>query len=179
MEQQSLERQLISRRLETMKVGEVITFEQLSELVSADVKTKRRHCLVSAMKTLQERSGIVFKSVHNIGYERIDDSKIIETATDSISKVRRCAERGSAVLACADYENLTESDKKVYSTNAAMLGFMEQFSTSKTMKQLSKCQAVNFSVSTFQTTLNASLEAMAASGKNMISRQGKKVSLIV
>lgn len=121
----SVDAQVLARRLETAKPGEVISYAELSGLIKRNVQREAASCLASARRVLQRDHRAVFAAVIKAGLKRLDSVGIVGSGEAGICKMHRQARRTARVLGCADYNALTNADKIRFNTTSSLLGAME------------------------------------------------------
>ncbi len=90
--ERSYETGAIYQRIIKLGVDEVITYQEISNLISRDIRQARGY-LNTARRIAQRDNGFVFGTVRNIGIRRLNDVAIIESANISIRSIRRKASR--------------------------------------------------------------------------------------
>ena len=133
----SVDAQVLARRLETAKPGEVISYGELSSLIKRDVQREAASCLTSARRVVQREHRAVFAAVIKTGLKRLDSVGIVGSGEAGISKMHRQARRTARILSCAEYEGLTNSEKIRFNTAASLLGAMELATKPARIKALS------------------------------------------
>lgn len=134
----SSETRKLYEHLKNLKVGEVVTYAALSELVGRDVSKEAVGSLATARRMCQREHHIVYGAVRGIGLQRLDDKQIVNSADNEIAKIQRTAARGVKKLACVDYANLAVDDKSNFNAKAAALGTLLQHSQPSAVKQLER-----------------------------------------
>jgi len=116
-------------------VGDVISYDDMTRALGRDVRT---HCAsnVQSAKRLAEAAGIVLGSIKNVGYQRLDDSQIIDTAESSRKRIMRKSRRSLRRLSSVEFAKLSDDDKRKHTTFAAQMGAMNYFSTATTKKKI-------------------------------------------
>jgi len=124
------------KRLLTAKVGEQISYEELSGLIGADV-TERRGPLTSAIRRAQREKEMVFDSVRGQGIKRLDDVQIATSATGIIKRVRRMSEKAIKRLTCVrDFAAMPDDAQVKHNAGMSILAVMRQVSTPATAKKV-------------------------------------------
>ncbi len=121
----SVDAQVLAKRLETAKPGEVVTYAELSRLIRRDVQHEAASVLSSARRVVQREHKAVFGAVIKQGLKRLDASGIVSVGEQGIQKITRASRRAARRLACADYDALPNADKVRFNTAASLLGAME------------------------------------------------------
>ena len=137
----AVETRLIYEKLQTVQVGDVVTYAELSDMCGRVVDGDARGLLETARKWCMRDHQMVFSSVRGVGLVRLSDTQIVNGADQDIGRVRRQAQRGMAKLACASYEHLPEDMKPEFNAKAAILGTLVQHSNPAQIKQVQKTYA--------------------------------------
>lgn len=119
----SVDTQLLFDRLIKAKIGETVTYQELSGLIGADVQGRARGLLRTARKKAMREERMVFGVVRNVGLKRLDDSGIVSTGQLTLAKIRRQARMGMVQLACVrNFDAMPNEAKVAHNTHMSMLG---------------------------------------------------------
>lgn len=118
----SVDSQVIISKLRTMKKGDVISYSDLSKLISSDVTTKSRYALNTARRRALMDDGMVFEAVRNVGIKRMDDTGIISIGEQSERRLHRLSRNAMRKLSCADMDGLTNEQKLDLATHTSVVG---------------------------------------------------------
>jgi hypothetical protein len=132
----SLETQQLIARLNTVGVGEVILYADLSKIVDGDIQTEKYHFLVTAKRRLLIDSHKVFEAVKGVGVARLPDAEIVETSKGIVWKIRRITKTAIQKLSCVNFDELSNEHKIKHNTNMSLLAAVHQFSKPKQLKTL-------------------------------------------
>jgi len=143
---------LIERLLRTVKVGELITYDQLSEQLGRDY---RKFCLShgqSARRSL-EKAGVYFLAVPNEGYRRLSESeKITITGRSRLRNARSQTRKGLAVIGRTNLSELDDATRREALTTVSQLQAVQLFASGKSAKKIeSKLQDSNMTLALGQT----------------------------
>ena len=126
----------LEQRLEQVQKGELVTYAELSEIISMDVQAEGRRYVDSAKRAL-EKEGYVFEPENGVGYYRLTDQQIIETqATKRLTRVRGQMNRAIRAIKSADTNVLSNDDRIAQCTQLAMCGAVKQFTKPRAMLKL-------------------------------------------
>jgi hypothetical protein len=104
--QVSVDSLALYKRLKTVKVGETITYEELSIILGRKIKL-HRGLLYTAFRMAQRQDRMVFDPVIRVGYKRLDDCAIAEkVSTQPFRRIRSTIRRSVRQSACVDTNNL-------------------------------------------------------------------------
>ena len=116
----SLDTRMALDRLRQAAVGDTVTFSDLSVALGREVDGGTP-TVQAALRKL-ERDGVIFGNVRGVGYQRLSDSAIVNTAEHERAALRRKARRVvHRLTSVADFDALP-NDLKV-KHNAAVSGF--------------------------------------------------------
>lgn len=132
----SIDTQTLIRRLETAEIGDVIAYHELTKLIDKDVQTEARGAMDSARRVLMREKQIVFDCIRGIGLLRLSDSQITETSATFVKQARKKADKGIKTLSCANYEKLTDDQRKEHNAGAAILGFIKMAGAAKNINKV-------------------------------------------
>ena len=85
----SVDAQVLARRLETARPGEVVLYTELSGLIKRNVQREASSCLASARRVVQRERKAVFAAVIKIGLKRLDSVGIVGSGEAGIGKMHR------------------------------------------------------------------------------------------
>lgn len=122
--------------LENVKIGESITYEEMTKQICLDVKS--RGVLSSARKRLLLDRQISFRAVPG-GLRREDDIEKVEHGGKYIGKVHRAARRGREHFASVDdFGAMPPKTQVTHNAGMAALGAIENATTPKKMRMLTE-----------------------------------------
>jgi len=107
--------------LMNLEIGQVATWEQLSAVMGV-CATDHRSSVATARKTLLNEHQMVFASVPGVGFQRLDDSAIVENEQSTTGKVRRTIRNSLRRLSTVKPEALSPEQKMRHGITAATLG---------------------------------------------------------
>lgn len=109
--QTSIETRLLYDRLRKLEVEEVVTYEELSEVIGLDIQKEAWAALSSARRMILRDDNIVCDPVRGFGIKRLSDKEANATGSHTLLRVRRMTDRGVKKVLAADYDNLDDEDK--------------------------------------------------------------------
>ena len=151
----SLETRLLYERLKTLKVGEVIAYRELNQIIGQDVQTGGRGALRSARHWAERDDRIVTDAIPNIGLKRLSDPENVAGSTTALTKIRRAAQRGIDRLIAVDWGGLEDADKLQHNAGLSALNIVKYLSKPKSVERIAG--AVN-TTSTGQLPIARTLE---------------------
>lgn len=132
----SVETQMIVKRLLSVEVGELATYQSLGDSIGlADIR-ERQGAIDTARRILIRDHQRVFGTVVNEGLKRLSDSETAKVGIPAIAHIRRTAGTAAKKIACADYEKLSNSDRITLNTQASLLGAISLVTKTSKLKQL-------------------------------------------
>ncbi len=133
--ERSYETGAICQRIIKLGVDEVITYKEISDIISRDIQQARGY-LHTAKRMAQRDNGFVFGTVRNIGIKRLNNVAIIESANISIRSIRRKASRKKDELLCVRREELSDEEKLSLDTKLTHTSFLEHMTKPKAVRKL-------------------------------------------
>ncbi len=94
--QQSLETQLLIRRLRQCQIGEIVEYSELLKLIGSTHLGKSRSAIVTARRNLMKNHRIIFGAINKVGLKRLNDEEIVSLGTSRIHHIYRTARRSLA-----------------------------------------------------------------------------------
>lgn len=155
----SLDAKLLYERLKSAKIGDVVTYQELSNIIGRDVLDPGRGLLQTARRKALREDYFVFGIVRKEGLKRLSDLEIVATGEDTVGRIRRTARRGfRTITAVKDFEALPNEAKIRHNVYASMLGAVAMAASAPQMKKLEK----KVSEAKAQLSLTKTLEAFSA-----------------
>src|SRR5574337_886531 len=118
-----LDARILLKRMLEPKVGDKVTYKELSELIARDCApgSEGYACLFSARRAA-ERDGIVFDVVRKSGLVRLDDGGIVKSASGFMEHIHRTARKASRRLTrVSDYNSLPNDQKIQHNMKLSLL----------------------------------------------------------
>ena len=136
VKQMGIDAQVLIERLRVVNIGETIPYVVLSEAIGRDVRGHGYGSLNTARNRLCRDEGIVFGTVTGVGLKRLDDSGKVKEAGEGINAIRRAADRHLLIARAAEYDSLSDDDKKKYNATMSHLGVLRAAATSAAQKRI-------------------------------------------
>ena len=119
----SLDTRTIYERLIKAKIGEIVSYEELSAAIQSNVRSgSARSSMQSARRKALALQYMVFDAVTNVGLKRLNDSEIVGTSQGALRRMRRMAKRSAQKLGAVQSFDTLSDDKKIMH-NASMSAF--------------------------------------------------------
>lgn len=135
--EKSSDTKIIESILSESKVGDLVTYEQLSKAIGRDVRQFAQPSLRSARQGLLNSKGFVFGTETNVGLRRLNDEEIVDSTEADRARMRRSARRSIKKLTVVDFEKLPDDKKKQHVVASAQMGAIEMFATKNATKKIS------------------------------------------
>lgn len=136
IQQISIDTRAIIDRLAEAQVGEVITYQELTDLIGRDVQTVARGNLRTAVLHF-ERDGIIFGTVIGEGIKLLPDNELVGAGENGVGRIRRLARRTARKLAgFRDFAALGPSDKTRVLAHQSVLGAISSFTRPRTVDRI-------------------------------------------
>lgn len=131
----SADTSIIENRLRNTQVGDVVTYDELSQILGRDVREYCMGNVNTARRTLVDEA-IFFDCLTNAGYKRLNNEEAVSVSDHYRTRARKSARRGMNHLAHVPFDGLTEESKRKHLAMSAQLGAIELFSSSKASKKI-------------------------------------------
>jgi hypothetical protein len=131
----SAETLLLINFLETIQVGQVVTYQEMELICKLDVQ-EHNSILGTARRSLMRRQQKVFGTVRGVGIRLLNDSEIAELGPHFIKRMRRAAAKGAVTLGCADISKISEDDRMKVFTTRTILAFAHKAGSQKSAGQI-------------------------------------------
>jgi hypothetical protein len=125
----------IARALETLAIGESISYNQLTGIIGRDI-TQFRNALESARHTVLRDKQMVFDTLRGVGLIRLNDSEIVDLSDKAREQSRKLAKRIAKKLVCVNYNSLSKEKQVKHNTALSMFGVIAELSSSSSVKRL-------------------------------------------
>lgn len=127
----SAEAELLTKHLQSVEVGQVVTYAELNTVAKIDVQEHRSQLDTARRRLLKD--GIAFDAVMGVGIRRLTNDEIPEVASGSVKKSQRAARKGLRTLACADYAKLPPDLKIKHVVTSTVLAIMSKSGERRTL----------------------------------------------
>ena len=153
------ETKLLLTRLIESKVGEIVTYDELSTLAGASVRPvvgPISHCLITARRRARADYGIIFHCIHNVGLKRADDVGKVDESTKMLLKAPRAARRAISIAICVENYNEMPKDKQLeHNRTISIAQVVKHFSTPTAVAKIGRIVANTQGVLPVVSTLDA------------------------
>jgi len=131
----SLETTQIEKELRKAELGQIISYEHLTDVLGRDVRQWCRHNLQSARRILSSE-GYEFGVVLNVGLKRLAPNEVVDTNAVFTERIRRTTTRGLKRLSHIVLDDLDDEHKTRLNAQAAHLQFLAHASKPKAAKAI-------------------------------------------
>lgn len=108
----SIDTDVLYKRLVNVKIGETITYTELSALIGRDVQISGSSILQSARRIALNKDNILFDTITNHGIKRLNDVEKVNTAVSSLRRIQAAAKTGAKKVSSVDDFELLPSEQK-------------------------------------------------------------------
>jgi hypothetical protein len=136
--EKSADTKILESVLAEATVGDLVTYETLSKAIGRDVRVFALPSLRSARHGLLKAKNMVFGCEANVGYRRLNDSQIVDSAESDRMKMKRAANRSIKKLGVVDFDNLPPEKKKQHTVASAQMGAIALFSGKNATKKIAE-----------------------------------------
>ena len=142
----------LAQRLESLTVGESITYKALGEVIGKTV-SGATPALASARRILLREHKRVFETQIGVGLKRLDDVGITGTGDKTRKRIRAEARRGlKRLLAVNDFSAMPREMQMKHTATTALLGIVKGFTTDKALAKVeAKAGEVDRKLTRYQT----------------------------
>lgn len=133
----SIDTQTIENMLAAVQIGDIITYEAMSEAIGRDTQHEARGNVATARYRLHQSQQMVFGAVTNVGLKRLDDAGKIAVAQNHTRRGRSQYRRAIRTVAAVDNFDALPNDQKLqHSLVAAQAGVILQMTTPSRTRKL-------------------------------------------
>jgi hypothetical protein len=112
---------LLIQRLRMVKVGDTLTYSDMSVVVSEKI-SGASGCLQTARRHLLKEENIVFDVVRGVGMTRLSDTDIVRASDKDVDGIRRKAKKSCRKLsAIRDYAAMPRDQQLAHTARMSML----------------------------------------------------------
>lgn len=134
--QLNIDTQCLFELLSKAQVGDVITYEEMDNLLGKNIRI-HRSLLASARRKARKDAGVEFGTIPKVGIKRLNSSEISDTAKCFFSRMNRATKRQANVLRNAKYEELDNAEKVKHNANLSLLGAVSIITNNRNFEKLS------------------------------------------
>lgn len=135
--QMGLDARLLFDRLMKAKVGDVITYTELSSIIGKSVQEVGYGSLATARKNVIKEKRMPFSTILKIGLKAMNDQEIVEKSVSSIRRIRKAAKKNFEELGLVkDYNSLNNESKIRHNAHASLFGAIHHVSKATSVKRL-------------------------------------------
>ena len=133
----SVDAKLVYDRLLKCGVGDVVTYEELSEMVGRDIRSKGYATAQAARKRAMRDNQMVFECIWRVGYKRLSDVEVVQTGEQTIRSMRRAATRGlKRIVSVQEFDKLPAPMKAKHNAYASLFGAVHSMFHGNAVKKL-------------------------------------------
>jgi len=135
--QVSIDTTVLYDRIIKAKIGDFISYNELSQLLNRNVQKEARVNLTSARRKALNNNKILFECVSGRGIKRLNDIEMVETGQSTLTKIKRAARLGAKKITCVKNFNELPNDVKIkHNANLSALGVISLFSKNKSISKI-------------------------------------------
>jgi hypothetical protein len=134
--EKSADTKVLENVLGEVAVGDLVTYEQLSQAIGRDVREHALPSLSSARRGLLNQKKYVFGVEHNIGLRRLNDTQIVDASESDRAKLKRAANRAICKLSVVDFDQLPPEKKRQHTIASAQMGAVAMFAGKSATKKI-------------------------------------------
>ena len=138
LHEKSSDTKILESVLSEMKIGDFISYEQLSKSIGRDVRKFAIGALQTARLAMQRDHKMVFGVDRGSGLRRLNDEQIVDASELGRRKLQRTAKREIKKLETVEFDKLTEPTKRKHIAASAQMGVIAMFSGKSSSKRIEK-----------------------------------------
>ncbi len=116
------------------------TYKELSSVAGVDVQAKGRSYLASARRSVESDTQVLLGTVPTVGIKVMTASEHAAIGTSTVRSVRRKSDRTLKRMVHADFDGMTEKEKRQHNAAASSLGVVRMFSAPASVKKIADKQ---------------------------------------
>lgn len=153
----SSDAKVLADLLRNAEVGQVVTYEEMSEAIGREV-TQDRSAIYTARAIVQREDRMIFDCVMKVGVKRLADADIVNLGDRARARVRKIASSVTKAITCVNYDSMSRESQVKHNTALSMFGVFSELSANKSFIKLQS------HVSTVGTDLPVAKASIAALG---------------
>ena len=129
---------LTKQCLASVKLGESITYADMSAYVGCAIKGGSP-CVQSAQRSLLINDNIVFSPIRGVGLQRLTDEQIIAASVSDTDSIRRKARKSmKRITSIHDFSGLPPASQLQHTARLSIFSAIAELSRDSTVKKLEK-----------------------------------------
>jgi len=132
----SIDAEIILGVLVDVKVGETITYEDLSKRIGRDVQGQAYSAMATARRAAMRTEQVVFGTIQNEGLVRLSDEQILALDKDGYRSIRRAALRRMKRRACVKFDGLTDENQIKHNAGMSIDNAIRAIGTKANVKKI-------------------------------------------
>lgn len=136
--QLSVDARMVFEKMIAVSVGETITYAEMTKIVGRDTQNGARGVIATARRKAMNEHRMVFAPIRNVGFKRLNDTEIVDTAEHDMNRVRHAARRAGKRITMVDFDRLPNDRKIRHNTYMSMFGALHAMTTQGSVKALEK-----------------------------------------
>lgn len=134
--EKSSDTKILESVLVEAKVGDLITYDELSKAIGRNVRVFAMPSLRSARRGVFSSKQFVFGVETGVGLRRLNDSQIVDTTESDRARMRRAANRSIKKLGVVNFAELDEQHKRKHIVSSAQMGAISMFASKSATKKI-------------------------------------------
>ena len=132
----SIDIKLLCDALKLVEIGDVITYQELSDIIGRSV-IKHRYLLQKARRDLRRDDGILFDCVFNTGLRRMSNSDIVnKVSTQPFQRMRSTVRNAVGDIHCIQNDQLSNNERITLNASQSLFGAIAEFIKPKAINLL-------------------------------------------
>lgn len=128
----------LCKSLETLSIGQTVTYADLSSACGRNVQTEANFSLMAARRRVEERDGVRLETIRSVGIRRLDTEGIVGIGSAVRLRIRRAAKRGYQRLTGIRHNDITPEIQVRIDAERSLLGAISSLSSDTARKASSE-----------------------------------------
>ena len=134
--EKSNDTKILESVLAEANIGDLVTYEKLSQAIGRDVRQFAINSLRSARHILLKNKRMVFGVETNEGLRRLNDNQIVDSSESDRRRMRRLSTRSLQKLSVVNFDGLTDEKKRQHVVASAQFGAVQMFASKNATKRI-------------------------------------------
>jgi hypothetical protein len=127
---------LLRQRLAQTKVGDVVSYAELSRVISEPVDGSTSS-LQTSLRSLLRNERMVFGSIRGVGVKRLADSEIVAASSSDIDGIRRKARKSvMKITAVQNFTGLSPKDQMAHTSRLSIFAVVASMASDQGVKKI-------------------------------------------
>ena len=127
---------ILLKRMVQLKIGEQLTYDDLTALIGRDVRDAAYGNMQSARRAAL-RDGIVIGTIQKVGIKRLNDEEIVKTGRSVMRHIHRASRKATRIITCVkDFDALPKQVQIEHNAALSQLSVLSHITSIHSAKKL-------------------------------------------